>query len=496
MELDYTKYPDVPPGYRLNENKRAGLYQVYRDIWKEDPATGTKRIFRETIGSIRGGKFHPSDTYLLRKELEELRKDNEDLRSRLALLPKSSEETGRQAEQVQAQVCQSIEKSRIDARRQDFVQVPMSSIVLSSVMCSLGGDTDAAAISDWARTHRDFFKRYLPGEKVESITHDVVERALMVVDTGKFDAFYTEMTAPLIRLTANRIVAVDGQAVRATGRRSREDGAMHGAKMLLNVYDTDNRVCLSHQLIDKKANEISVGFKMIEKLSLPGSIVTADAMNCQVKFAEAVLNAQADYLLSLKGNQDRSWQEVIALFAETDDSQVKKYKDGIDLAHGRIESREISVLPGRLMSAPFILKWPGLACGSVVRERSTCTYKSTGKESKPRYRYFITSISPHQNYVARIYEAIRAHWGIENNLHYVLDVYWRQDAISAKNPCYIANRSALAKLALAFLEHYSFWLWNTGRSEGNDPLPIRTLQARCRKPEVAIECLAAGLGFI
>lgn len=495
MKVDYAKYPDIPPGCQLNENKKTGLFQVFRERRVRDPETGKNKVIRETIGSIRDGKYRPGENYLLRQQNQELLRKIEQLESQVRLVPKLNHETAHQSKKVQGRVEIALENSNLDQRKASRIKIPMSSIALAAMMSALGGESDAVLIEDYLKLHQDFFKKYMPDCHVEDISHDTVRRNLMLIDPKRFADFYTDITSNLIKQVQVRVVAADGQAVRATGRKTKDNPLQHGAQMVMSFYDTSNRVSLMQEVIDKKTNEISVGFKMIESLALAGSIVTADAMSCQVRFVDAVLDAQADYVLSLKGNQDASWNEVICLFAKTHESQIKRYQTDLELDHGRIEQRTVDVIPGKLLPMVMLQKWNGLSYGSVVRVRTVVTQKATNQTSDG-YLYYITSMPPYEENVERIYEAIRAHWGIENNLHYMLDVYWRQDSISATKPSYIANRTALNKLALAMLEHYKFWLWNTGRVNDLDDLSIRALQARCRKPEVAIECLAAGLGYI
>lgn len=491
MKVDPSKYPQIPPGYSLNEDKKTGRFQVYRDHREKDPKTGKSKNVRTSIGAIRGGVFYPSENYSLRQENAALKAEIEKLKKRQADAPARDEQ---QVGKVLDRISGAIEKSAIDPRKQSRVQVPMVAIVFASLVCALGGVTDAVLIADWLEQNRDLLERHLPGVKIQGVSHDTVRRCMMLIDPAKFENFYQEMISGLVKVTARRIVAADGQAVRATGRRRRGDGVLHGARMLMNFYDTNNRVCLAQRLIDKKTNEISVGPEMIEKLSLSGAVITADAMSCQVTFVEAVLRAGADYLLSLKGNQELCWREVRALFAETDESQVKRYETDFELAHGRVEKRVVEVLPGRLMSKAMFMKWRGLAAGSIVRVRKLSTYKSTLEESD-QYSYYFTSIAPYEESAELIYEAVRAHWSIENNLHYALDVFWDQDAMSAKAPNYIANRSALNKLALAYQENYRYWLLEKGRCRPDDLPSLATLQVRCQRMEAFTECLAAAFGL-
>lgn len=495
MKVDYSKYPEIPAGCQLNYNKTFDLYQVFREQRVIDPETGKKKVVRETIGSIRNGVFKPGETYRLRTENAELKKKLEKLTARVNALPQTGADVLERAGKVRQKVSSAIKTASLDKRNQDRVKIPMESIALPALMCALTGDTDAEMIADYTRVHADFFKRYLPEIHTENISHDTVRTNLMLVEPEKFESFYLQIANHLIKQASNRVIAADGQAVKATGRRTSQDPTLHETRMLMSLYGAVNHVCLMQRLIDKKTNEIAVGYQMIDALALQGSVVTADAMSCQVKFVDSILAAGADYTLSLKGNQDKSWAEVQNIFATADDTLKDCHVAPVELDHGRIEQRTIEVLPGHLLSDVLKNKWSGLDGGCIVRVRTRVSKKSTGIDSDG-YLYYISSIAFAEGCAEKIGQTIRTHWSIENNLHYMLDVFWHQDRMQAKNANYITNRSALNKLALALLEHYCYWLWNTGRTTGDTPISIHQLQGRCRKPEVAIECLAAGFGLL
>ncbi len=489
MKVDYEKYPEIPQGCLLNYNKYYDSYQVFRQ-WREiDPTTNKSRNVRETVGVIKNGSFKFSPTYLLRQEAQKHKQEADRLRT---LVPQADERTSRQASGIEQKINSAVKQSKLDLRKGRRTLVPVSAMAMASLLSGLGGETEAVQIADFIRLHADFFSKYLPDCGLGEISHGTVRRCFMMAEPKRFRNFYIEIAEKLIKKTRGRIVAVDGQAVRATGRRSKDMDALHGTRMLMSVYDTTNRVCLAQELIQKKTNEITVGYRMIESLALDGSIVTADAMSCQVNFVNSIIEAHADYVISLKGNQDTSWQEVSNLFAAAHRTQLQTYEDQWDLGRGRIEKRTVEVLPGRLLSAPMKDKWLGLAEGCIVRIRLQSTNKASDV-SADGYSYYISSIAPEAGCANFVAQAVRAHWGIENNLHYMLDVFWRQDRMQAQNANYICNRSALNKLCLAFLENYRAWLVNTGAFRSFDDVSIKMLQARCRKPEVAVECLAVGL---
>lgn len=229
-------------------------------------------------------------------------------------------------------------------------------------------------------------------------------------------------------------------------------------------------------------------------MDVAGAVITADAMSCQLSFVETVLKRSANYCVSLKGNQEKSWNEVRRLFVDTHPDQILKLELPVELVHGRIESRTYSIIRGSLLSKVLREKWDGLQDGCVVKVSSGTVIKNTGQESFED-RYYITSLPYNKTTVEDIAKVIRSHWAVENNLHWVLDVNFLQDRIQGKDEAYISNRVGLNKLALAMIENYRFWLWDTNRVKGQ-MMPVKATQQRCRKPELAMECLACSQGFL
>lgn len=477
MQVDYVKYPDIPPGCQMNLNKKTGAYQVFREGKNRSPWCKTKR---ESIGRIDSkGRFTLSKTYLLQKQLHQIQTTDR--------LP-ADEQTAK----VVRALSSSIKANNLENRRLTYKSVSMTALLLGALMQALTGDTDCVSISDFIVRNKDFFKANIPDCDFENVSHDTIRRTLMLIDPDRFANFYMDTISGIVRRTMKRVVAADGQAVRASGKATADDPTLHGASMFMNFYDTTNRVCLAQRHIDKKTNEITVGPQMIQDLDLHGTVVTADAMSCQVGFVEAVLK-QADYCISLKGNQNKCWKEVSYLFNSTHEDQIKTWVSGWDSEHGRVEQRTVSMISGSLLSKVLRDKWLGLSGGSVIRVRKESTKKSTQKTTCEE-RFYISSLPAKDEEMARdVGEIIRAHWGIENSLHWMLDNLFRQDRMQADNQNYLTNRCALNKLALALLENYRFYLWDQrGESEN---LSVRLLQQRCRNPSTAIECIACALGL-
>ena len=496
MKVDYKKFPMIPPRCQLNTKpNRPGEYQVFRENRVEDLQTGKKRTVRETIGLIKGDKFEFSKLWLERQEYQKMREELEVLRR---LVGGNALQRADDLKQLSSRVHESIstaaQKAAIDQRDPDRVIYPLEPVVIGALVSALSGSSSCADISQTINSNKDRFSFCFKDLPYRDITHDVVYRAFMRVDADRFEAFYQDVVSPMMQKTPYRIISGDGQAARATGLSSGEEkSSADRAYMLMNFYDSTNRVCLAQRLIEKKTNEITVGPKMLENLDIRNAVVTADAMSCQVGFVQAVLKGGGDYCLSLKGNQDRSWSEVSYLFASTHDDQIETYGDEETLMHGRIEQRVVSVIRGRLLSAELKQKWDGLADGCVVKVRRTVEFKRSAKKTAEE-SYYISSIAPDASAAEKLYGIIRGHWAVENRLHWILDVNFNQDRMQATDENYITNRAALNKLALAMLEHYRFWLWEHGLVQS---LPsIRQMQMRCRNFDEALQCIVCSQGLL
>lgn len=490
MQADYEKYPNLPPGSRFNLNKVTGAIQVYRLGKNRTPGCTTKR---ESVGYIRDGVFKPSARWLMAQQLSALSEENKDLKTgaRQVTRQKNAE-----AKTSFAKVRQAARETNLDPRDQRHCSVPMDALLMGAILNALTGDADCVSIGDFITRNSQFFHRYIPECDFEHVSHDTVLRSLMMLEPKSLEKFFLRLLDPIIKKTVRRIIAADGQAARASGRVTLDKEGkerISGTYMVMNIYDTTNRVTLAQQLIDKKSNEIKVGPGMLDGLKIEGCVVTADAMSCQYNFVSSVLGGGAHYCISLKGNQDKTWDEVRCLFSTTEPTQIFSLEGEVELDHGRIERRDISMIRGALLSKPIKEKWPGLADGAIVRVTSLRQRKRTGVKSD-EVRFYITSLPASQENLPEVAHVIRAHWGVENNLHYMLDTHFKQDRMQSNNPTYITNREGLHKLCLALLENYRLYLWD--RNLADETLSIQLLQQRCRDPQEGIRCLGHALGWL
>ena len=490
MRADYEKFPELPPGCRFNHNKKTGATQVYRLGKDRTPGCEMKR---ESVGYIRDGVFKPSERWLMTQQLIALNQENKNLRTGAA-----RDNRKHKAEAVTAfsKIHEAVKATEVEFRKESHCSIPMDALMMGAILNALTGDADCVSIGDFMTRNKELFHQYIPEGDFENVSHDTVRRSLMLLNPEKFEQFLLHLLEPLVKKSVRRVLAADGQAIKASGRMSvGKDGKerMSGHYMVMNIYDTSNRVTLAQEVIDKKTNEITVGPRLLEGLKIDGCVVTADALSCQINFVKTVLRKNAHYCISLKGNQDKTWDEVQCLFNTTHPDQIFHLIGKVELDHGRIERRDISMIRGALLSKPIKEKWPGLAEGAIVKIASHRERKRTGVKTDED-RYYITSMQANEKNLAEMAQVIRSHWGVENNLHYMLDTHFGQDRMQSSDPTYLVNREGLHKLALALLENYRFYLWDTNQADAS--LSIHILQQRCRDPREGIRCLGYALGWL
>ncbi|NEO74632.1 MAG: ISAs1 family transposase [Moorea sp. SIO3H5] len=245
-------------------------------------------------------------------------------------------------------------------------------------------------------------------------------------------------------LTQGEVIAIDGKTL----RRSYDSGDNKGAIHMVSAWANNNRLVLGQRKVDEKSNEITAIPELLKVLAIEGCIITIDAMGTQTAIAEQIITQGGDYVLALKGNQGDLCTDVQQLFAYAEVTGFKgieyDYYERVETGHGRIETRRywsMGCVEGLLNGE----KWAGLK--SIVMVESV--RRESGKPTpEPERRYFISSLVPN---ALRLASAIRTHWGIENSLHWVLDVAFREDECRIRKGHGDENLAMVRHLALSLL---------------------------------------------
>jgi predicted transposase YbfD/YdcC len=266
-------------------------------------------------------------------------------------------------------------------------------------------------------------------------SHDTFQRIFQLIKPEELEASFLSWVKSVVRIADGEIISIDGKTARGSGDAKAR--AIH----LVSAWASANQLVLGQVRTEEKSNEITAIPTLLEMLELKGCIVTIDAMGCQKDIAKLINEAQADYVFGLKGNQT-SLHEDVKLYFET--QKVTQRTVTHDKGHGRIEKREY-YLETDIDWLSQKRDWAGIKGIGMVKSRVW------EKEAlREEVRYFITSLTD----VKLFAKAARAHWDIENSLHYCLDVVFREDACRTRKDNSAENFSVIRKIALNILKAF------------------------------------------
>jgi predicted transposase YbfD/YdcC len=330
---------------------------------------------------------------------------------------------------------------------------PLVDVIVISILGVLAGADGPLAIAKWADAQEEWLKKHLPlPNGIPS--RDTIGRVLQSLKPSAFQqCFAAWMTSLHEQPDAEndrqeeplRQIALDGKCL----RRSHAHGRGLGAMYLVSAWATDRGIALGQLAVEEKSNEITAIPRLLDQLDVTGAVVTIDAAGCQRNIADEIISGGGDYVLALKGNQDTLHRDVTALFAKLlaedfGDTPVSRHEE-CERGHGRTEQRhyyQISV-PADF---PQREKWSGLKTFGLAIRRCI----ADGQETVD-HRYYINSLPRHGRRFAR---CVRDHWSIENSLHWVLDMTFREDGSRVRERCLADNLGWLRRLALTLLKQH------------------------------------------
>jgi predicted transposase YbfD/YdcC len=330
------------------------------------------------------------------------------------------------------------------ARRRVHRLGEVVTIALCAVLC---GANDWVAVETFGHAKEAWLRTFLtlPGGIP---SHDTFGRVFARLDPTEFQRCFVAWVQAVVGELPAQVVAVDGKSSRRSGNRARGQHPLH----LLSAWATASGLVVGQEATDVKSNEITALPRLLRVLALEGCVVTIDAMGCQSAIATQLQAQGADYVLALKANQPTLHATVVGAFADAEcvgpDGWVPAVQDQAqtwDKGHGRLERRCYRALsdPDLLACLDPTHAWPGLrAVVQVVAERQHREQRS--RET----RYYLSSLPPE---AALLGQVIRAHWQVENCLHWVLDVHFREDACRVRSGDGAHNFAILRHLALNLL---------------------------------------------
>jgi len=305
-------------------------------------------------------------------------------------------------------------------------------LLVSALLCGMEGEE---SIVDFGREQSVWLTKY--GSFRNGIpSHDTVRRVMKLLDYEAFGECYVQWSASVYAYTGRDLIPIDGK--RICGSASEGKNGDH----IVSAYSHSTHLCLGQVCTKEKSNEITAIPELLKLLDIKGKIVSTDAMGCQKNIATNIIDGQGDYLLAVKDNQPKLKRNIeeTTRFTKPEETDIEE-----DFGHGRITGRTCSVY----RNMDFIEnkdEWKNLAC--IIKIDSTRYIKKNGQATSET-RFYISSA----NLSASDFNAyVKAHWAIENNLHWSLDVVFNEDRCKRRTGNGARNFNIIRKIALSMFE--------------------------------------------
>jgi len=320
-------------------------------------------------------------------------------------------------------------------------------VVTIAILATLAGADDMTAVETYGKAKQSWLSTFLAlPHGIPS--HDTFSRVFNLIDPEQFNPFFERLIEHITEQLNIKLIHIDGKTLRGSYDREHQIKALHS----VSAWASEHQLVLAQRRVDSKSNEITAIPHVLELLSLEGVIITLDAMGTQRTIAEQVITGGGDYILALKGNQGNLCKGVEQFFEQALSSDWQdiehSYYERTESNHHRIEYRQVWVVP--LSAVPELANahlWKGLNAIVMVRRKRTLWNKVEEEVS-----YYITSLSVDATKMAGY---IRAHWSIENNCHWVLDVTFKEDRSRIRMGHGPENTGLLRRLCLGVLKRDS-----------------------------------------
>ena len=347
----------------------------------------------------------------------------------------------------------SILRTIKDPRREHLREHSFECIFYIAMAAVIGGAESWYEVADFGKMHESFFRSRIKDFKCVP-SHDTFNRVFSLLSPCELEKGFRTWIREICGKYRG-LVSIDGKEI-CGAREEKGDGSFESLR-IVSAWASSNGVSLGQEKVSDKSNEIKAIPLLIKALDLEGCIITIDAIACQHEIVSTVIDAKADYLISVKKNQKKLYETIEGWFSDIDiygnniggrgHIPQTRYRYSIteESSHGRFERRVCQVYNNGVLSK--VLKWKGV--NSVACLTNTKKYIKSGKTTVERRYYIITSLPLDSE---RITETIRSHWSIENNLHWQLDVSFNEDSQKKKKNA-AQNFSLLNKIAMTQLKN-------------------------------------------
>lgn len=326
-----------------------------------------------------------------------------------------------------------------DTRRVLSNDYDLNSILVSAMISVISGANTWNEIEEYCIEKAEWLSSFLNFNKGIP-SHDTFNRVISSIEPIKLENCFREWVSLLIEDKGLQgVINLDGKTIRGAKK--------HGVKStfhMVSAWSCDSNIVLGQLRVSEKSNEITAIPKLIDLLEIEKCVITIDAMGCQTDIADKIIEKKADYVLAVKGNQAKLLEQIEDEFRFTKTTDFSKT---IDLDHGRIETRECSVI-NDFQHIENQEKWKNLR--NIIKIESIREFKNSDKQTERNTRYYISSAVGNAVFFQ---ETIRSHWSIENKLHWSLDVAFNEDASRKRNKNSAENFSLLSKIGLNILKN-------------------------------------------
>ncbi|MCD6038939.1 MAG: ISAs1 family transposase [Gammaproteobacteria bacterium] len=320
---------------------------------------------------------------------------------------------------------------------------PLISILVTTLLGTICGAEGWTEIVDFARAKQEWLKTFLPlSHGIPS--HDTFGRVFSLLNPKTFFTCFSHWMSALELPCSQEVIALDGKTLRGSHHRKKGRNPLH----LVSAWATSRRLLLGQIKTNDKSNEITALPELLKMIDIKGNIVTIDAMGCQQTIAKTILRGEGDYVLAVKDNQPQLRKDIGSVFAKGIGCQFKKMLHRrvrkSNHGHGRVETRIYTLISAREQEE-FRSRWPGLqGLGRVDSMRNV------DNKIEREVRYYVTSLNYEK--VDDFVRAVRGHWSVENNLHWSLDVSFKEDSSRVRIGHAAENLGTVRRMALSLLQ--------------------------------------------